>query len=173
MKENIESLILDIKNCPFEITPKIIEDLKKHIETDEFHFTKNLDFVIYGSPKAWKRASPNRMFSDMYDPNKPIKNIISDRFVEAAGKDFVMIQGPVLLYTKSYKEIPKSFSKTKALMGELGLIRPTTKPDVDNYSKLTQDAINNIIYRDDAQIVDMGSHKFFSFTPRVEIHLEY
>jgi hypothetical protein len=46
--------------------------------------------------------------------------------------------------------------------------RPTTKPDADNVAKLL-DALNKIVWADDAQIVALHVFKHYSDRPRIEI----
>ena len=55
---------------------------------------------------------------------------------------------------------------------EAGLIRPTKRPDVDNVLKIVCDALNKIVYDDDACIVDAQVRKYYSANPRVEISIE-
>ncbi len=75
---------------------------------------------------------------------------------------------------KVYRQMPKSVSnsKKKKEKAEKGLLRPTTKPDVDNYVKGVKDALNHLIYKDDSQVVDLKVSKFYSEEPRVEIMLK-
>lgn len=47
--------------------------------------------------------------------------------------------------------------------------RPTTKPDVLKLARGVEDALTNVLWRDDAQIVDEHLHKVYSATPGVEI----
>ena len=54
-------------------------------------------------------------------------------------------------------------------MAEAGLIRPTTKPDTDNYLKGVLDALNTVVFKDDSQVVGMVAQKFYSCEPRIEI----
>ena len=72
---------------------------------------------------------------------------------------------------KAFYSIPKSKSKkVKALMLD-GTIRPTKKPDMDNVVKIIADALNQVAYRDDTQIVDCQCRKFYSENPRVEVSI--
>lgn len=50
-------------------------------------------------------------------------------------------------------------------------IRPTKKPDADNVIKVIADSLNQVAYRDDAQIVDTMFRKFFSDKPRIEVSI--
>ena len=49
------------------------------------------------------------------------------------------------------------------------MIRPTTKPDNDNILKIVADSLNQIAYKDDAQVVDAQIRKFYSRRPRVAV----
>jgi Holliday junction resolvase RusA-like endonuclease len=69
----------------------------------------------------------------------------------------------------AYYQIPKSCGKRKRQDMESGAIRPNKKPDVDNILKAIADSLNEIAYRDDAQIVDTQVRKFYSRRPRVEV----
>lgn len=50
-----------------------------------------------------------------------------------------------------------------------GQKRPNKKPDMDNVIKCVADALNEVAYHDDTQIVDCQVRKFFSENPRVEV----
>lgn len=65
--------------------------------------------------------------------------------------------------TKEYKEARAKLD---------GLNRPTKKPDLDNIIKVIADSLNGIAYKDDAQVVEVVSRKFYSETPRVEVTIE-
>lgn len=76
--------------------------------------------------------------------------------------------GPVVLRLCAYRAIPSGFSKTKAAAAERGEIVPTTKPDLDNYTKMV-DALNGIVWTDDSQVVTAIVHKRYSERPRLVI----
>ena len=82
-----------------------------------------------------------------------------------------VITGPVAMDVRVFRPMTKeiSKSKTKRENAEKGLLRPVTKPDVDNYVKGVKDALNHLIYRDDSQVVDLKVSKFYSEEPRVEV----
>lgn len=76
--------------------------------------------------------------------------------------------GELVVEIDAYMAIPESKPKkwkAAALSGEL---RPTKKPDYDNFAKIC-DALNLIVWVDDAQIVDGRIRKFYSDRPRMEI----
>ena len=82
--------------------------------------------------------------------------------------DGTMLDMRILAYYGIPKSKPK---KVKALMAT-NAIRPTKKPDMDNVVKLVADALNQVAYRDDTQIVDCQVRKFYSDTPRLEVLIQ-
>lgn len=74
--------------------------------------------------------------------------------------------GPLRMEIVAYYQIPASASKTqKALMRE-GMRRPTKKPDADNILKIVADALNQLAYPDDAQIVSAAVTKSYAADDR-------
>lgn len=69
----------------------------------------------------------------------------------------------------AYYSIPKSGSKKVKAQKLANVIRPTKKPDMDNVVKMVADALNQVAYKDDTQIVDCQVRKFFSEEPRIEV----
>ena len=69
------------------------------------------------------------------------------------------------------RSIPKGFSKKKKDAAIMEEIRPVTKPDLSNYMKSVEDALNGIIWQDDNQIVGYleGTGKYYGMEPRIEI----
>jgi|SRR5208282_5412055 len=81
------------------------------------------------------------------------------------------IAGPVHLIVTAYFGIPKSWSDKKSRMAAEGTVRPTGKPDWDNISKCCCDALNKIVWNDDAQIVSASVRKVYSDAPGLEIEI--
>jgi Holliday junction resolvase RusA-like endonuclease len=67
--------------------------------------------------------------------------------------------------------IPKSLSTKKKAMAGSGMLRPMTRPDLDNYIKQL-DALNGVCWLDDSQIVSITAQKRFSASPCVVINIE-
>lgn len=78
------------------------------------------------------------------------------------------LDGPLVVNVTMFMPIPKSWSKSKAEQARSGLLRPTGKPDWDNGAKVT-DALNEIVWRDDSQIVDGRVVKVYSDRPRLVV----
>jgi|SRR5690606_31633029 len=133
-----------------------------------------IEFVVYGEPLAQgrPRATSVNGHVRMYDPKKSrdYKN-----YIRLAASEYApdkLLEGPIALELRVYRPIPKSFSRRKTELAENGDIRPTTKPDVDNYVKSVKDALKNVIWKDDSQVVRILVEKFYSQKPRIEIVIE-
>lgn len=83
--------------------------------------------------------------------------------VEAVGSP--CLEGPLSLAVAITVSIPASWSKRKQADALTGLLRPTGKPDADNTLKLLADALNGIVWRDDAQLVDVRVVKSYGAVP--------
>lgn len=64
----------------------------------------------------------------------------------------------------------KSWSNKKRSECLRGLVRPTSKPDGDNYLKML-DAFNGIVWVDDSAIVDARVRKWYRETPAFEVRI--
>lgn len=82
--------------------------------------------------------------------------------VEAVGTP--CLEGPLSLAMAVTIAIPASWSKRKQADALAGLLRPTGKPDADNMVKLC-DSLNGIVWRDDAQLVDVRVTKHYGREP--------
>jgi len=130
-----------------------------------------IQFTVYGEPVAQgrPRATTVNGHIRMYDPKKSSDFKDYVRLVASEHRPEKLIEGPISLLVKVYKPTLKSFSKRKKAAAEAGLLRPTSKPDVDNYVKGVKDALKNVIWKDDSQVVDLHISKWYSETPRVEV----
>lgn len=69
------------------------------------------------------------------------------------------LTGPVSLSVTAAFSIPVSWPKWKRDLACWGRLRHTIKPDSDNLAKIVQDALNGIVWADDAQVVDLVIRK--------------
>ncbi|WP_026678196.1 RusA family crossover junction endodeoxyribonuclease [Fictibacillus gelatini] len=133
-----------------------------------------IKFTVYGEPvsQGRPRASTIQGRVRMYDPAKSREYKKYVKLVASQNAPAKLLEGPLVLNVKVYKPTLKSFSKKKKAAAERGEIRPTTKPDADNFVKAIKDACNQILWKDDSQIVDLHVSKFYSEKPRIEIMVE-
>lgn len=80
------------------------------------------------------------------------------------------IEGPVTIRMIAKLPVPNSWSHSKKAKAFLGILLPQSKPDIDNYLKLC-DALNEVVFRDDKQIVDAGVTKIYSDKPALRIEV--
>jgi Holliday junction resolvase RusA-like endonuclease len=132
-----------------------------------------IKFTVYGEPVAQGRPrfSTQGGFTRAYDPKKSSDFKQYVRLVASENAPSELLSEELQLTVDVYRTIPKSFSKKKTEMAKSGALRPTSKPDVDNYVKGIKDALNKVIWKDDSQIVSLTVRKWYSDKPRIEIEV--
>jgi Holliday junction resolvase RusA-like endonuclease len=120
-----------------------------------------------GRPRATIRAGHVAVYTDAKTRSEEgaIRMIAS-----AAMRGRPPYEGAVSLYMVAYRSIPASFSKAKRKAALRGELFPTSRPDFDNYSKMA-DALNEIVWRDDSQVVRAKVLKLYSDRPRLVIEV--
>lgn len=74
-------------------------------------------------------------------------------------------EGPLDVSVFAILPITQSWPQKKKADALAGLISPTGKPDLDNICKLVLDAANEILWRDDSQIVKLDLCKAYGGKP--------
>lgn len=151
-------------NLDKRVTEKI--DILNNIEI------KELNLIINDVPKPSKR--PRMGKSSFYVPDasknkKDIQKLIKDQIPEGFEKIYTDVEIEIDCYIATLN----SFSKVDKELAELKYIRPSTKPDSDNFAKTYLDALNGYLWDDDGQVVDLHCRKYYSKNPRVEIRIRY
>ena len=134
-----------------------------------------IEVTFYSEPVAQQRHrySARGNFVRAYDPKKSrdyktdLRTIAQEVYRQRP--DFVPFDCALNMMVKTFRSIPKSFSKKKHEEALAGKIRPTTKPDLSNYVKGIEDGLNGILWKDDSLIVSESCHKFYSDQPRIEL----
>jgi Holliday junction resolvase RusA-like endonuclease len=130
-----------------------------------------IKFIVYGEPVAQGRPRFARRgdFVQTYDPEKSKNYKSMVRYEALKVKPDKPLEGPLVLAVKIYRTIPKSFSKKRHQEAVDGVLKPTTKPDIDNIIKGIKDALKAVIWRDDSQIVQIMALKKYGEVPRIEV----
>ena len=130
-----------------------------------------VSFIIDGEPKGKARPRMNTRTGRAYTPDD---TRMYEDYVKLLYRSKLKyyFEGYVKLTVKAYYGIAKSNSKKIKEQKKINILRPSKKPDIDNVVKLIADALNDIAYKDDTQIVELSASKYFSEEPRVEITIE-
>ena len=133
-------------------------------------------FDIAPVPQGRPRFARRGKFVQTYDPPKSKKFKTELRQlaeIEYAEKPYHAEQHkPIIIELNLYIPMLKSFSKIKHLKATDGTLRPTTKPDIDNYIKGILDSLNGLFWHDDGQIVEIHAGKYYSDKPRIEMEIK-
>ena len=81
------------------------------------------------------------------------------------------LEGALHASVKVCLPVPASWSKKKTDSALSGNIRPVSRPDIDNYLKLCFDAFNEIVFKDDSQIVSVSAEKVYSDKPGLVVEV--
>jgi Holliday junction resolvase RusA-like endonuclease len=129
-------------------------------------------FTVYGEPvgKGRPRFARRGNFVSTYSPQKTKTYEDEIRMMaRAAMGSSEPLETPVTVAIYIRVGIPASYSKQKRKDALAGTIKPTKKPDIDNIAKCFLDGMNDIVYLDDKQVVNLHITKVYAETPAVEI----
>ena len=124
-----------------------------------------ISFDVPGTPvgKARARSAMVNGRKLHFTPEKTVNYEATVRMAAAAAMDGrPLIEGPVEMHLAIFNPVPKSWSLKKKKLADAGSIRPTTKPDTSNVLKSIEDAMNQVVYGDDTQIVDHHIRKRYA-----------
>lgn len=130
-------------------------------------------FMIPGEPKGKGRPRVerhgDRTVTRTPDDTIIYENLVRTEYQRQCGGHRFQDGAQLDLRVIAYYPIPSSKSKKQQQLMESGAIRPTKKPDTDNVLKVIADSLNQIAYKDDAQVVDASVRKFYSRNPRTVV----
>lgn len=94
----------------------------------------------------------------------PTKTRVYERLVKVTAKKYFKtpLKTPLKIYIVIHKLPPKSWSKIKTERAINGEIQPAVKPDIDNYAKSILDGCDNVVFKDDNQIIELNIKKIYS-----------
>lgn len=131
------------------------------------------DFVVEGKPTGKGRPRFRRMgnFVQTYTPasTAEYEKLVRIRFQNAGG---IITDKPVRIEIVAFFAPPKSARKRDKAEMLMNKILPTKKPDCDNIAKIVLDALNQIAYKDDSQVVELSVIKRYAAEAKVIVHIE-
>lgn len=134
--------------------------------------TQPIEFVVPFAPVAWQRAGVRwtNQGPKHYTPEetRAWKETVSV-YARAAMRGTAPLTGAVGLSLSFEVAIPAKWPRWKREAAERGEVAPTMKPDADNYAKAVKDAMNEIVWVDDAQVVSLEVRKSFARRPRMAV----
>ena len=136
--------------------------------------------LLPGEPRGWGRVrvrvvTPRgrRPFPSFYtDAETRAYEKALGLTAKVAMKGQRPLEGPLKVTIAASIGIPASWSNKKRDAALAGIVRPTGKPDWDNFGKIGCDALNQICWVDDAQIVDARVVKAYSEFPALRIEVQ-
>ena len=156
-------------------TEEKVNEKIKNLEESVFE-TSEYKFIINEKPEAYARERKGRG-KHFYNPKGAIieryrKTMLKQLSKEDKENIKNIIESEVSyveLYCDFYIPIPKNDSIITAAKKELKQILPAQRPDIDNYQKLLLDALHDVVYSDDCNVVKIVANKYFSMNPRTEV----
>lgn len=129
-------------------------------------------FMVEGNPvgKGRPRFAKRGKFVSTYTPTKTrdYESIIKDAAKQAMGNS-APLETPVTVAIYITVPIPSSYSKKRTEACLKGSERPIKKPDIDNIAKCFLDAMNEIVYLDDTQVLTLHVTKVYGTVGMVEV----
>lgn len=103
-----------------------------------------------------------------FTPSHVRKYEAAARFAASAAMEGrAPLSGAVRLDLVVELPVRASWSRKRTQAALCGAVRPTSRPDLDNFLKTALDAINTIVIADDCQIVELSARKHFGENPRL------
>ena len=136
--------------------------------TDQLFFT----FDIEPTPQLRPRVSSRGGYVRVYDPPKvkQFKSLLRSLAVHQYARPPLL--GPLSVSLTFYRPVQSSISKTERDRRLSNQSKPVVKPDTDNYIKATLDALNGVLWHDDAQIVKITGEKKYSDRPKITVSVK-
>ena len=134
-----------------------------------------MKIIIYGEPVAQGRPrfTMRNGYPQAIDPanSREYKEKVKLYAIHAMKQEsYTTPEGAILVDIVFHMSIPQSWPKKKRTEAAQGLIRPTSKPDIDNLFKCLTDALKGLAWKDDSQITDVHMKERYTDTmPRTEI----
>jgi len=133
-----------------------------------------VNFSIEGQPVGKQRPRFRRFgnFVQTYTDakTKSYETLVKEAATKAMGSS-PPLEGPVKLDLIIRLPVPKSYPKKRSEGCLNGSEWPTKKPDWDNVAKSVADAMNDIVFLDDTQIVIARVVKIYSAEAGVDVQV--
>lgn len=119
--------------------------------------------ISLNRPRACKRGEFIAMYDSQVKEKQQVRWQISGQYKEKP------LTVPLAVDILFCMPIPKQTSKVRTKEMLAGKLVPMKKPDIDNLIKFCFDCLNEILFNDDSQIVEVSARKIYSESPRTVI----
>lgn len=133
-------------------------------------------FEMFGDPVAWARPGRNRAQGKTFTRKRQrghMNAVATQAALAMRGRPPLIPGISVAVTIMVWMKIPASWPAWKKGDATQGTVRPTCKPDADNFAKLVKDALGppkvrnkamgpGVVWNDDAQVVDLFVRKFYT-----------
>lgn len=131
-----------------------------------------IEIILAGAPMGKQRI---RIAADghAYTPERTVT--FEGRLAYAAQQAMgarPLFDGQLIADIVIIKQIPKTKPEKWKAAARRGELRPTSKPDFDNFAKVV-DALNLIVWVDDAYVVQGNVGKFYGDRPLFAVRVRY
>lgn len=134
-----------------------------------------IKFTIPGDVQAQQRPRFSRHGNGVrtYDakPSRDYKRYVSEIARQFAAEE--LIDSAIELHIDIYRAVQKSISKKERERRLTHVVRPTVKPDVENYAKGIMDGLTGVLWVDDSLVVTLSARKFYGSEPRAEVTVRW
>ena len=131
-----------------------------------------LTYLVEGNPigKGRPKFARRGNFVSAYTPTKTrdYESVIKEAAQKAMGSN-ELLETPVTVAIYITVPIPQSYSKKRTEACLKDIERPIKKPDIDNIAKCFLDAMNDIVYKDDTQVLTLHVTKVYGTVGMVEV----
>jgi Holliday junction resolvase RusA-like endonuclease len=139
---------------------------------ENFEMTFMVTYMVEGTPvgKGRPKFARRGNFVSTYTPTKTrdYEDLIKESARKAMGSAEIL-ETPVTVAIYITVPIPASYSKKRTEACLSGSERPIKKPDIDNVAKCFLDAMNEIVYKDDTQVLTLHITKVYGTVGMVEV----
>lgn len=124
---------------------------------------------IEGMPVPWKAhgGCGKRSFNPRFKEKEYVQWQVKSQFNRVQA-----ITGPVFLDISYHMPVPPRTPKARTREMLSGKLHHLKRPDLDNLNKFLCDALKNIVYEDDSQIVAMHCRKIYGSDAKTVVRVE-
>ena len=134
-------------------------------------FEFDIEPVEQARPRATRMGKGIRV----YDPKKvtvfkrQLGMLAKQQMLDRGMEPF---DGPLEVCMEFHRPVQASISQKERSRRLSGVHRPTVKPDLSNYIKALEDALNGILWVDDNLIISLEAKKFYAEQPRLVVEVK-